>query len=150
MWPSVKIRTMAASTTCEPVGQLGRRGDAVGRVVVAQLALGPHDPLGDRRFGHDEGPGDLGGLEPAEQAQGERHLGVGRQRRVAAQEHQPELVVGDDVDEGIEVVELGSSGPGSSSGSMVVVVQSVGGEVAVGRGSIRGAAGRWPGCGRWW
>ncbi len=45
--------------------------------------------------------------KPAEQPQRQGDLGVGRQRRVAAEEHQPELVVGDDVDEGVEVAEFG-------------------------------------------
>lgn len=51
--------------------------------------------------------GDLAGLEPAEQAEGQRNLCVDGQGRVAAQEHQPQLVVRHDVDERVEVVELG-------------------------------------------
>lgn len=57
---------------------------------------------------HQELARDLLGLEPAEQPQRERDLGVRRQRRMAAEEHQSQLVVGDDVDEGVEPVELGS------------------------------------------
>ena len=57
------------------------------------LALGPDQALGHGGLGHQEGPGDLGGLEPAEQAQGQRHLGGGGQRRVAAGEDQAEAVV---------------------------------------------------------
>ena len=91
----------------QAVGELGAAGHAVRRVVVAQLALGPHDALRHRRLRHEEGSGDLGGVEPAEQAQRERHLHVGRQRRVAAQEHEAQLVVGDDVDELVEVLQLG-------------------------------------------
>ena len=87
----------------EPIGQLGGRRDPVGGVVVAQLALRPDDPLGDGRLRHDERAGDLGGVEAAQQSQGERHLGVGRQRRMAAQEHQAQLVVGDHVRELIEL-----------------------------------------------
>lgn len=49
---------------------------------------------------------DLRGLEPAEQAQGQRRPGIGSQRRVAAQQHQPQLVVGDDVDDGVETAPL--------------------------------------------
>ena len=48
-----------------------------------------------------------GVVEPAEQPQGERDLGVGAQGRVAAQEHEPQLIVGDDVDEIVEPVEFG-------------------------------------------
>ena len=129
----------------QPVGQLGGAGHAVGRVVVAQLALRPDDPLGDRRLGHEERAGDLGGVETAEQPQRERDLRVGGERRVAAEEHEPELVVGDDVDEGVEIVEFGIV-----VGFHVVAVR-VGGRRGGGRcGSIRVAAGRWPGCGRWW
>ena len=142
MWPSVKIRAIAASTAWRRSGSSAARRDAVGGVVVAQLALGPHDALRHRRLGHEERPGDLGRLEPAEQAQGERDLGVGGERRVAAQEHQAQLVVGDDVDEGVEVVRSG--------GRRVPCrrCRGVGGRRGSGRcGSIPGAGGRWPGCG---
>ena len=131
----------------QAVGELGAAGHAVGGVVVAQLALGPDDALGERRLGDEEGPGDLGRVEPAEQPQRQRDLGVGGERRVAAQEHQSELVVGDDVDEGVEVVELGVViGSGSMSSR-----RGAGGRRGGGRcGSILGGAGRWRGCGRSW
>ena len=93
----------------EPVGQLRGRRDPVRGVVVAQLALRPNDPLGDGRLRHEERAGDLGGVEATQQSQGERHLGVGRQRGMAAQEHQAQLVVGDHVG---ELVELGPASPG--------------------------------------
>ena len=64
-----------------------------------ELALGPHEALRHRRLRHEEGTGDVGGLEPAEQPKRQRHLGVGPQRGVTTQEHEAELVVGDDVDE---------------------------------------------------
>ncbi len=90
-----------------PLGELVAAGDAVGGVVGAELALGPHDALGHRGLGHEERPGDLGCLEPSEEAQGERHLGVRRQGWVAAEEHQPQLVVCDDVDQVVEVDQIG-------------------------------------------
>ena len=90
----------------EPVRQFGRPGNAVRGVVVAELALGPDDPLRHRGLGDDERARDLGGVEPAEQTQREGDLRVRMQRRVAAQEHQAELVVGHDVDECVEVVEF--------------------------------------------
>ena len=62
---------------------------------VADLALGPHQPLGHRRLGHEEGAGDLGRGEAAEGAQGERDPGLEGERRVAAGEDQPQPVVGD-------------------------------------------------------
>ena len=75
----------------------------------------------------------------------ERDLRVDPERRMAAQEHEPELVVGDDVDEGVEVGELGAV-----VGFHGLGVEPVGGEVAVGCVSTRGGAGRSPGCGRSW
>src|SRR5918993_140701 len=60
----------------QPVGQLGGARDAVGSVVVAQLALGADDPLGERGLGNEEGAGDLAGVDP-EEPQGECDLGVG-------------------------------------------------------------------------
>ena len=65
----------------QPVGELGGAGDAVGRVVVAQLPLRPDDPLGERRLGQEEGTRDLGRVETAEQPQRERDLRVGRRGR---------------------------------------------------------------------
>ncbi len=77
----------------EPVRQLGVAGDAVGDVGVADLALGPDQPLRHRRLRHEEGAGDLVGLQTSEQAQRQRDLDVRRQRRVAAREDQPQAVV---------------------------------------------------------
>ena len=77
----------------QPVGQGGGVRYPVGDLGVADLALGPHQALGHGGLGDQEGPGDLVGLEPAEQPEGEGHLGVGRQGRVAAGEDQPEAVV---------------------------------------------------------
>ena len=88
----------------ESVGQLGGGRDAVGGVVVPELAFGPHDPLGDGRFGDHEGAGDLCRLEAAEQTERERDLRVGRQRGMATEEHQSQLVVGDHIGELVEVV----------------------------------------------
>ena len=110
-----------------------------------QLAFGPDDPLGQRRLRDQERPGDLGGVEAAEEPQGEGDLGVGGQGGVAAQEHEPQLVVRDDIDEAVEVVEVGVVVRFHGVGSRV------GGPPGGGRcGSIRVAAGRWRGCGRWW
>ena len=73
----------------------GRRPTAPGRGCCAPLILllGPGDPLGHRRLRDEERRGDLGDGQPAEQAQGERHPGLRRERRVAAGEDQPEPVV---------------------------------------------------------
>ncbi len=58
-----------------------------------ERALGPHDPLGDRRLGHEERAGDLRGLQAGDGAQGEGHAGLRGQRRVAAGEHEGDHVV---------------------------------------------------------
>lgn len=66
-----------------PASPLGPAVDrhAVGGVVVAPLALGPHDPLGRRRLGNQERPGKLGSVGPAEQAEGEGDLRARGERR---------------------------------------------------------------------
>ena len=91
----------------EPVRELRSAGYAVGGVIVVQFALGPDDPLRHRRLRHQERPGDLVGLEAGEEPQDESDLGVGGEGGVGAQEHEPELVVGDDIDEVVEPVEFG-------------------------------------------
>ncbi len=58
----------------EAVGQLGLVGYPVRDPGVADLALGPHQALGHGRLGDEEGPGDVGGLQAAQQPEGERHL----------------------------------------------------------------------------
>ena len=70
-------------------------GEVAGLVeaAVAQAALGPADPLRHRRLRHEEGVGDLPGAQAADRAQGERHLGGGREVGVAAAEEQEEGVV---------------------------------------------------------
>ena len=45
-------------------------------------------------LGHQEGPGDLRRRHAGQRAQGERHLGLEGQRRVATGEHQAQAVVG--------------------------------------------------------
>ena len=75
------------------LGQQVRRRDAVRDAGVADLVLGPHEPLRHRRLGHEERACDLGGREPGERAQRQRDLRLDRQRRVAAREDQPQAVV---------------------------------------------------------
>ena len=80
-----------------------REGDAR----VADLALGPDEPLRHGGLGHQEGMGDLGRRHAGKGAQGQRHLGLEGQRRVAAGEHQPEPIVGDIlVRIGLDVISL--------------------------------------------
>ena len=77
----------------EPLGQqvLGRHpeGDPGGR----DLALRPDEALRHRRLGDQERARDLRRAEPAERAQRQRDLRLGRERRVAAQEHELEPLI---------------------------------------------------------
>ena len=84
-----------AEDRVEPLGQEVVGRDAVGDRRVADLPLRPHEPLGERDFGDEEGPGDLGGGEPAERPQGEGDLGLHRESRMAAGEDEAESVVDD-------------------------------------------------------
>ena len=70
-------------------------GEVAGLVqaLAADRALGPADPLGHGRLGHEEGVGDLLGGEAADRAQGQRHLGRGGEVGVAAAEQQEQSVV---------------------------------------------------------
>ena len=73
-------------------------GEVAGLVQAAggragQGALGPADPLRHRRLRHVEGVSDLPGGQAADGAQGQRHLGGGREVRVAAAEEQEQGVV---------------------------------------------------------
>ena len=78
----------------EPFGQqvLGRH--AQGDAGIADLPLGANEPLRECRLGDEEGAGDLRRLEPADEAQRQRHLCLRRKRRVAAGEDQLEPFVG--------------------------------------------------------
>ena len=79
----------------EPLGHVGRLGHQIGDTGVTNFALGPHQPLGHRRRGHEKRAGDLVGLQAAEHAEGQAYLGVVGQRGVAAGEDQTQAVVGD-------------------------------------------------------
>ena len=72
-----------------------------------EFALGPYDPLRHRRPRYQKGLGDLASLKAAKKPQDESDLGVGAQGGVSAQEHKPELIVGDDIDKVVESVEIG-------------------------------------------
>ncbi len=90
----------------EPVRELRRAGYSVGDVIVVQFAFGPNDPLRHRCLRHHERPGDLTGLEAGEEPQDESDLGVSSQGGMCAEEHEPELVILDDIDEVVQPVEL--------------------------------------------
>ena len=90
----------------EPVRELRSPGYAVGGVVVVKFAFGPYDPLRHRRLRYQERPGDLAYRKTGEQPQDETDLGVSGQGGVSAEEHEPQLVVGDDIDEIVEPVKF--------------------------------------------
>ncbi len=60
---------------------------------VADLALGSEQPLAEGRLGDEQRVGDFRGRQPAEGAQGQRHLSLERQRRMAAGEDEAESIV---------------------------------------------------------
>ena len=102
-WRASRIASPARSTRpawpgrVDEVEHAQHDGEVAGLVQAAgggrQGALGPADPLRHRRLGHVEGVGDLPGGEAADGAQGQRHLGGGREVGVAAAEEQEEGVV---------------------------------------------------------
>ena len=63
----------------------------------AQLALGAHEPLRDRRLRDEQAASHLGHGEAADQSQRQRHLGLLREGRVTAGEHERQALVGDHV-----------------------------------------------------
>ena len=62
-------------------------------LAVADLALGAHQALGERRLRHQEGTRDLGRAQPAQKAQRQGNLRVRREGRMAAGEDQAQPVV---------------------------------------------------------
>ena len=79
----------------EPVGQLVVGRHDVRDARVADLPLRPHEPLLHRRLGGEEGAGDLRRAQAAQRAERQRDPRLGRERRVAAGEDQPQPVVRD-------------------------------------------------------
>ena len=77
----------------QPVGQLRVAGHPVGDAGRADLPLRPDQALGHGRLGHEEGTGDLGGLEPGDEPEGERNPGLGGKCGMTAGEDQPQPVV---------------------------------------------------------
>jgi hypothetical protein len=81
----------------QPLRQRVRRGLRDRDARQPHLALGAHEPLGYGRLRQQQRPRDLGHGQAADQPQRERHLGLERERRMAAREHQPEPLVRDHV-----------------------------------------------------
>ena len=73
--------------------QVLARGNFERDACVADLALGPRQALGHRRFRHYKRPCQLRRIEAAQRAQDQRHLRLRAQRRVAAGEDQTQQVV---------------------------------------------------------
>ena len=78
----------------EPVGQLVVGRDFHAHALLAQRALGAHEPLRDRGRRREQRPRDLLHAQAADEAQRERDARLGRERRMAAREHEAEPLVG--------------------------------------------------------
>ena len=72
-------------------GVVGRHAEGDGRV--ADLTLCSDQALGDRRLGQEEGARDLPCRQAAEEPQGEGHLGLGPECRVAYEEDETQPIV---------------------------------------------------------
>src|SRR2546428_8790771 len=89
----------------DEVDDLEHRRETRGKLVLARYlerdsrlgerALGADDALGDRRLRDEEGARDLVGREAAEQAPSEGGARLGREHRMAGDEHEAQLVVAD-------------------------------------------------------
>ena len=77
----------------EAARELGFVRDAIRDSRVANLCLGPDQPLGHRRFRRQKRAGDLGRREPPDEPQRQGDLDAGGQRRVAAREDQAQPIV---------------------------------------------------------
>jgi hypothetical protein len=117
----------------QAVGELGLVGDPIRDPRVADLALGPDQPLGHGRLGDQEGPRDLRGGEASQQPERQRDLGVGGGGGVAAGEDQAQPVVAHGALLGRFAASVQQGRPGRGGP----------------RGTPRGGGGRSPGCGRW-
>ena len=90
-----KVHPARVARRVDEVEHAQHDGEVAGLVQAAPAegALGAADPLRHRRLGDVEGVGDLLGGEAADGAQGQRHLGRGREVGVTAAEQQEEGVV---------------------------------------------------------
>ncbi|MNE09895.1 hypothetical protein D3C80_1025860 [compost metagenome] len=73
--------------------QFGQRRHLIGNSRIADLGFGADDALGDGRRALQKRAGDFFGGQVTDFAQGQRHLGIGGQRRVTAGEDQAQAVV---------------------------------------------------------
>lgn len=78
----------------EAVGELGGGGHPEGDAGGDELLLGAGDAGRHGGLGDEERPCDVGGRDAADEAQGEGDLGGGGEGGVAAEEDEPEAVVG--------------------------------------------------------
>ena len=91
--PFIKDQINHLQYGVEPFVELLPFRHLIGNAGLADLVLGAHDALRHGRRGHQIGAGDFLGGEVAHFPQGQRHPGVGGQRRVAAGEDQPQAVI---------------------------------------------------------
>ena len=91
--PLVEHQVDHALHTGQPLGEGVGTGYREADPGLADLPLRAYQALGHRGFGQQEGARDLPGREPGHVPQRQRDPDLERQRRVAAGEDQPELVV---------------------------------------------------------
>ncbi len=85
-------------------GKIGPAGDLKGNARLGEGALGPDDALGDGRLRDEEGARDLLCRQTSKKAKRERNTCLGRENRMAGDEHEAQKVVPDIiVERGVEI-----------------------------------------------
>ncbi len=105
----------------QPVWHLVFVRHPVGNVRLGDLGLGPADALTDRGLGDQEHAGDVDRRQPADGAQGQRDLRLGRQRRVAAGEQQAQAVIAT-----VSFVVVGCSAVGQQAECLLLLRRTLG------------------------
>ena len=131
----------------QALGKLRPARDLERHALVGQRALGAHDALGDGRLRHQESARDLLGLETGDEPQGEGHLRLPAEQRMAGGEHQPQQVIANVVVErSVEVGHLRLAFRGQFVTQLgVLAVDQLGAAKAVERAMLGG--GHQPGAG---
>ncbi len=93
--PFVEDQVDHGEHSIQPFRQVARLRHDVRNARIPDLALRSHQTLRHRRAGNQKSPRDLVGIQAAKRAQGQRHLRLRGQRRVATGENQAKAIVGD-------------------------------------------------------
>ena len=89
----VEEQVQRSEDAVEPRGQVLALGDFKRDAGGLDALLGPGELLLDSGVAAEKRAGNLGGAEAAQDLQREDDLGLGRDRRVAAYEHEPQAVI---------------------------------------------------------